>query len=396
MFNCKSILGMGLALALGGLAQAQTPDLASAFETAREEADRPGFSGAIIILQDGQTVLEEYRGLADQSSGRANNADTRFNIASIGKFITAMAYRAAADEADMVDFAGVRPASFLPEYAELFAPQLSVGDLLFHRTTVESFFMAPEGETRSIQAENNADIFDLVIEAQDGPIEVRLDGLAYNNGNAIVTGEVIAAMTGQSYEAAVQSLVFEPANVTRAAFTRLSEADALQIAQPYVEEDFSAESMMRRGPGSEPVDLPAEYPRQYISPLNETISMAAGGLYMSAMDLARIGASAIDGTVLTREQTAELCTSGMPVPGRIFGMGCGGRALSPELTRWGHGGGAPGINSQLAIYPELDLVLVVLANHNGRATPVVNAFEAALMPEDQGEQTLPGGFVIRD
>ena len=153
---------------------------------------------------------------------------------------------------------------------------------------------------------------------------------------------------------------------------------------------------MRRRPGSEPVELPTAYPRQYMTPLTEAVSMAAGGLYMSAMDLASIGASSIDGTVLTREQTAELCTSGMPVPGRIFGMGCGGRVLSPELTRWGHGGGAPGINSQLAIYPELDLVLVVLSNHNGRATPVVNAFEAALIPQDHTERNLSGGFVIRD
>ena len=112
MFNSKSILGMGLALALGGLAQAQMPDLASAIETARQEADRPGFSGAIIILQDGQTVLEEYRGLADQSSDRANNVDTRFNIASIGKFVTAITYRAAADEAGIIDFAGVHPGGF--------------------------------------------------------------------------------------------------------------------------------------------------------------------------------------------------------------------------------------------------------------------------------------------
>ena len=396
MFNRKAFFGLGLAMALTGAAQAQQPDLDTAISTLRQEADRAGFSGAIVVLQGGQPIVEEYRGLADQESGRANGADTRFNIASIGKFITAMAYRAAADDAGIVDFAGVRPASFLPQYAELFDPQLSVGDLMYHRTTVESFILAPEAETRTIEADNNAEIFDLVVEAQDGPIEVRRDGLAYNNGNAIITGQVTAAMTGQSYEDVVQSLVFDPANASRATFTRLSQADALEIALPYVEEGFSAESMMRRRPGSEPVELPTAYPRQYMTPLTEAVSMAAGGLYMSAMDLARIGASSIDGTVLTREQTAELCTSGMPVPGRIFGMGCGGRVLSPELTRWGHGGGAPGINSQLAIYPELDLVLVVLSNHNGRATPVVNAFEAALMPQDHTERNLSGGFVILD
>ena len=143
-------------------------------------------------------------------------------------------------------------------------------------------------------------------------------------------------------------------------------------------------------------DLPVNYPRQEISPINEVISNAAGGLYITARDLAEIGAASLDGRIVDEEQLAELCTSAVPIPGRIFGMGCGGRELGPDLTRWGHNGGAPGINAQLAIYPELDLVFVALSNHNRRANPVLNAFEDALAPPDTRERRLPGGFVVRE
>jgi|GEM_PF-1858977 len=377
----------------GGPALAQQTHLDDALTALSAAVDEAGFSGSVVVLRHGETVFAEARGMADQAEGRPNTLDTRFNTASTGKFITALAYLRAAHDAGHSDPLSLHPGDVLNRSSDLFAPDLTVGDLMAHRTTIESFYEAENAEARGLEAQNNADIFDLLLDAQDGPVTVRRDGLAYNNGNAIVTGEITARLTGLSYEDAVRTLVFDPAGADSARFTRLDQADALDLALPYVEADFDYETMMRRG-AENAGPLPSDYPRLEVTPLTNSISMAAGGLYISAPDLAAIGAAALDGRVLTREELTTLCTSILPIPGRILGYGCGGVELAPDLHRWGHGGGAPGINAQLAIYPELGLVVAIAANHNQRATPVLDAFEAALT-DSLEETTRPGGFILR-
>jgi D-alanyl-D-alanine carboxypeptidase len=374
------------------LAEAQTPELDAALAAAREAVDAPGFSGAAVILQDGELIFSEFRGMADQSNGRENTDQTRFNIASIGKFLTAVGFVRAADQAGIADFAELRPAAILAEDADLFAPELTVRDLMAHGTSIESFYSTEEGEVRSLSAEGNQDIYAMVRDAQIGIIGRRNDGLAYNNSNAIVTGEMIARLTGSRYEDAMQALVFDPVGVQSARFTRQSEFGSLNLARPYVPEGFDPEQMRRPDPDAV---LPTEYPVLVDTPINQVVSMAAGGLYITAADLAHIAAETMDGDLMASDQLQILCTSQVPMPGMIFGLGCGGRDFGGDHIRWGHNGGAPGVSAQLALYPNQGLVMVVLSNHNGRASPVLNAFESVLFPPVEGEQAS-GGFVIRN
>jgi D-alanyl-D-alanine carboxypeptidase len=393
MFNTLRVAACAaLMLAPSAMAQTDGADVDAALAAAREAIDAPGFSGSVVVMQNGETLLSESRGYADQASGRANTSDTRFNIASVGKFLTAVGFVRAADQVDVDDFAALRPAEILVDDAAMFAPDLTVRNLMAHGTDIESFYMSEDGEARSLAARDNADIFELVRSAQDGPIGRRLDGLAYNNSNAIVTGQMMGQMTGRRYEDAMQALVFEPAGIRSAAFTRLSQADALDIALPYVPEGFNVEEMRRPRPGDV---MPTSYPQRVDTPINEVISMAAGGLYMTTPDLAQIGMETLDGALLSRDQLTAMCTSQVPMPGMIFGLGCGGRSFGENQVRWGHNGGAPGVSAQLAIYPHQGVVIAVLSNHNGRATPVLNAFEGALFVSEDDVQTQ-GGYVIRN
>jgi D-alanyl-D-alanine carboxypeptidase len=377
---------------LAPLAEAQTADLDAALAAASAAVDAPGFSGAVVVLQNGETVYSDVRGMADQEAGRANTAQTRFNIASVGKFLTAVGFVRAASQSGVTEFASLRPAAILTQDAELYSPDLTVRDLMAHGTSIESFYSTESGETRSMSAEGNQDIYAMMRDAQIGIIGRRNDGLAYNNSNAIVTGQMIASLTGSSYESAMQALVFDPIGVQSARFTSPSHFDALNLARPYVPEGFDASQMRRPDPAEV---LPTQYPVLADTPINQVVSMAAGGLYITAADLAHIAAQTMGGDLLTSAQLQTLCTSQVPMPGMIFGLGCGGRDFGGGNVRWGHNGGAPGVSAQLALYPNQDVVMVVLSNHNGRASPVLNAFEAALFPPDDTE-VISGGFVIRN
>ena len=62
-------------------------------------------------------------------------------------------------------------------------------------------------------------------------------------------------------------------------------------------------------------------------------------------------------------------------------------ASTSATTRWasyGHGGGAPGINGDLRIYPELGYVVVVLSNLDPPAASVLADFFTLRMPVDPG------------
>ena len=390
-----ALAALVLPFLLSVAAEARQPDIEAAIEAARSAIDQPGFSGSVMVLVDGEPRIAEIRGFADQEAGRLNTPETRFNIASVGKFLTATAYVGLADElADGgPDFRERQVRSLLPEHAEMFGAALTAGDLMAHRSQVQGLMEAPQSETRMLEASSNADLFQLVAEVQSGPVDRRYDGLAYNNANAIILGEIVASLSGGTYEAAIRNRVLAPVGAEGALFTRLAAAEAEQLAWPYVEAGFDPEVHMRPGARSAGA-LPQTYPIRAATPLTGSVSSAAGGLYMTAGELAAVGAGVLDGRLLHADQLARMCESVLPIPGRTLGSGCAGRELSPGLNRWGHSGGAAGVNAQLALYPELGLVLVVLSNHHGRADPVMQAFETALTPQTPDGE-LPGGFTIR-
>jgi D-alanyl-D-alanine carboxypeptidase len=52
------------------------------------------------------------------------------------------------------------------------------------------------------------------------------------------------------------------------------------------------------------------------------------------------------------------------------------------MRSFGHGGGAPGMNSDLRIFPELGYVIVALSNFDPPAAQMVAEYYVARMPVD--------------
>src|SRR5689334_4306047 len=58
---------------------------------AEEDAAAGRFSGAVLIAQNGRTLLQSAYGLADRARGTPNTLETRFRIGSMNKMFTATA-----------------------------------------------------------------------------------------------------------------------------------------------------------------------------------------------------------------------------------------------------------------------------------------------------------------
>lgn len=384
----KSFFAAAAISALSAQALAQEPiNLDAGLAVLSEAVDTPGFSGVVILSRGDEILFSEVRGEADQSAGRANSAETRFNIASIGKFITAMALIEAGERHGLSP-EEIHPAEWFPDHPDLFAPDLTADLLLAHATTTQSFLRDDPATLQAMaDARSNHDVFELTVAAQTAPITRNPNGLAYSNAALILAGELIERMTGQSYEDFVREAVFAPAGVDPS-FTRTAEAGARGLALGYLPEGFE---MSHEPPMLEPGDpLPTEYTQLADSSLGDMISSAAGGLYATGLELSAIGQAALADDIVEPDALEWMCTSIAPFPGPIFGRGCGGHELAGDRRRWGHNGGAPGVNAELALYPEENIVLVVLSNHEMRATPVLMEFEAVTF----GYPDLPDGIVV--
>jgi CubicO group peptidase (beta-lactamase class C family) len=177
----------------------------------------------------------------------------------------------------------------------------------------------------------------------------------YSNYGFILLGAVIEAVTGQSYYDYVAQNVYDPAGMTRTGSLPESE-DVPGRAVGYWRPAGSWE------------------------PNTDTLpycGTAAGGGYSTVGDLLRFAEALLAGRLLAPDVFAAATSSpGDPPYGFGFGVG------TDPSPYWGHSGGAPGINGELRVYPELGYVVVALSNLDPPAANVVAAFFTLRMPVD--------------
>jgi len=110
--------------------------------------------------------------------------------------------------------------------------------------------------------------------------------------------------------------------------------------------------------------------------------MAAGGGYSTAQDLLRF-AQALEAGKLVSKTSLRLATT---APGLgFFASGEG------PLRMYGHAGGAPGMNGDLKVYPELGVVVVALANIDPPAAERLTDYYVRRMPVETGSEVSTRG-----
>jgi CubicO group peptidase (beta-lactamase class C family) len=108
---------------------------------------------------------------------------------------------------------------------------------------------------------------------------------------------------------------------------------------------------------------------------------SAGGGYSTVEDLLRF-ANALNSHKLLNERYTELLTTGKVETGNGGKYAYGFGDNSEGGVRWfGHGGGAPGMNGDLKIFPQSGYVIAVLANLDPPAAGRISEFIAQRLPQ---------------
>lgn len=182
----------------------------------------------------------------------------------------------------------------------------------------------------------------------------------YSNTNYVLLGMVVAKVSGEPYAQFLRDRIFTPLGMTRAWFTR-SERVYSNTARGY------SEFML---------GLPIEH----AWPADASWWDAAGGLTMSAGDLARWDIALDGGKVVTPDDFTRMSTSAILADGKPtnygFGLGIGSTYGHRAIV---HDGLVSGFRAENLTFPQDRAAIVLLTNGDNFAIyPVVNQIAAIL------------------
>jgi CubicO group peptidase (beta-lactamase class C family) len=322
-----------------------------------ERFEVPGLS--VAIVKDDQVVLARGYGVRELGGSAPVDAETLFGIASNTKVFTATALGILVEEGKLEWDAPV--VRFLPSF-QMYDPwvtrQITVRDLLVHRSGLglgagDLMFWPPTDFTRPELVERLRYI---------PPATSFRSAYAYDNVLYPVAGEVIAAVSGSSWEDFVRTRILLPAGMT-GSDVRLSHPDSVpNAAMTHARIDGRIRT---------------------VTPYAGDVVNPAGGIFSNARDMARWVMVQLDSgrvagggpRVFGPSVTTELWKPVTPMPFgepppelapqrhdfHFYALGLNARDYRGKriLT---HTGGLPGYLSQVTFIPELKLGVVVLTN----------------------------------
>ncbi|WP_246373224.1 serine hydrolase [Marilutibacter spongiae] len=356
------LFAMGMGALLAGTAGAAPPDdLDARVEAAMKAHGVPGM--AVSIVEGGENVVARGYGVRRLGGNQPVDPDTLFVIGSTTKAFTAAALALLVDEGRIGwDDKVIDHLPGFQMYDPWVTREITVRDLLVHRSGLglgagDLMFVPRTSRSRR-------DIVDALRHIK--PASSFRSGYAYDNVLYVVAGQLIEAVSGQSWEAFVREHVLRPAGMDA---STTDVADLLanpDRAQPHARIDGRIRGIGKQEMLDETAGLP-----QVIAP--------AGLLASNARDMGRwlaiqLGHGALPGggeggtRLFSEDASREMWTPQVHVP--IQQAPAPIAETTPQFSSyalgWGvqdyrgvkiieHGGAVLGMQSMVVLVPSLDV-----------------------------------------
>lgn len=308
--------------------------------------DKDLFSGAVSLAKDGIPFYEDVYGKADLRWGVDNKLDTKFNLGSMNKMFTGVAICQLVEQGKLsFDDKINKYLDTLPN--DELANNITVHQLLTHTSGMVSYWeaMANMDWTALRSVKDFADLnLNDKLSFEPGT------EFQYSNSGPLYLGLIIEKITGMDYHDYIREHVSKPAGMEN---TDCYHVDAVipNLAQGYAwdpeTETHWANIFQHSARGS-----------------------AAGGGFSTVVDLQRFAKALYDGTLLSKEMLETYTTGKIEMgPNDKYAYLIGDELWNGHRAV-GHGGGAPGINADLKIFPDLGYTIAVMVNYDEAATAV--------------------------
>ncbi len=296
------------------------------------------FSGVILVAKNDKVIEKKAFGFASVEYGIENEVDTKFNIASITKMITAVAtlqlYEKRKIELDQPI------GEYLPDY-----PNKSVRDsatihqLLTHTSGNNNFYVGDFLQTEKSKYKSVSDFVPLF--ANDTLLSSPGTKYDYSASGFVILGLIIEKVSGQNYYDYLKHNIFSPANMANTGEIEVDSV-ARNKASGYTT-NFGESDVLKRN----------EYYLSKASP--------AGFHYSTVDDLFKFSKALRNGTLLKKKTTDLMFKP--KVKGYNTNMGYGiDIDLRYNQTIQGHSGGWYGIHCELMDFVNDNYTVVILSN----------------------------------
>jgi D-alanyl-D-alanine carboxypeptidase len=317
-------------------------------------------SGAVLVAKDDRVLFSHAYGLADRKRRTPNTIRTRFGIGSMNKMFTAVAILQLVEAGKVKLTAPL--GTYLPDYPNRdVATKVTIHQLLTHTGGTGDIF-GPDFDAHRNKLRTLADYVKLY--GKRGPAFKPGSQWAYSNYGFILLGAVIEKVSGRSYYDYVQQHIYAPAGMAR--------SGSLPENQAVADRSIGY---------TKPPGTTAWVPNTDTLPYRGT---SAGGGYSTVEDLARFAHALLSHELLSPDSTKLLITGKVKAgPGARYAYGFED-ARDADGNGWvGHGGGAPGINGDLRIYPKPGYVVAVLTNIDPPAAQGISEYLDARLPTER-------------
>ena len=314
------------------------------------------FSGAVLVACDGRTLFEAAYGYADRERGIANTPLTQFRVGSMNKMLTAVAALQLVQAGSLRLDASL--GTYLTDYPNAdVASRVTPHHLLTHTGGTGDIF-GPAFTAHRLELRTTGDYIELY-----GTRDLQFTPgaqFAYSNYGFMLLGRVIERVAGMSYDDYIAASVHAPAKMTA---TGAAPEDSIVPGR-------SVGYTRQLVPGALVSNAPT-------LPYRGT---PAGGGYSTVGDLARFAVALRERRLLDQAHTALLLGGKVTMfPGQQYAYGFIDRVVGGRRFV-GHGGGAQGMNGELAFEPDSGYVVVVLSNFDPPAAGQVLAFILGRLP----------------
>jgi CubicO group peptidase (beta-lactamase class C family) len=309
---------------------------------AAEAFAKDGPGGAVIVVQNGTTLLRKGYGMADLELGVPAKPEMVFRIASMTKQFTAVAILQLVKEGK-VKFED--PLSkYVPEYPG--AQAITVEHLLTHTSGIKSYNDVPSYRSGVREAKTPMQLVDVI--RNEKPSFSPGERAMYSNSNYLFLGIIIEKVSGMKYAEYMQKQLFTPLGLKNTSVVDESEVTAGRVKGYEIGPD-----RVLRNAG-------------YIS---MTQPYAAGSIESNVDDLARWNELLVAGKVIDKALLDRAWTDSRAKDGTPTGYGYGWRVSDEDGMHFiAHGGGITGFVSYGVLIPERKLFVGMLHNALGSET----------------------------
>ena len=325
------------------------------------------FSGVLYVTKDKECILEKAYGYAEKGLKVRNFVLTRFGVASGGKLFTAVGILKLAEKGNLNLSDEIL--KYIPELPESFKG-VTLHHLLTHTSGIGDYFDEYAQESYSslwnaipmYKMENPIDFLPMILNKDK--IFNPGEKFRYNNAGYILLGLAIERVSGLSYKDYIKNSIFNPCKMSDSGYFKMNMLPP-RTAYGYIKlEDGNFRNNI--------YDLPI-------------IGGPDGGVYVTAVDMAKFWQELLTFELLSEDFTKELFKihTDTDNEGLGFGYGIWIEHKNYEVKKYFLQGYDPGVNFRMVYYLETDVLVLALSNEDTGTKEACEAIEKTLIEEFQ-------------